>query len=86
LFDHAKKDYTTWEKFSAKFELESIQVSEMHSYYMTGFYNAKHIARIDFKKDRKMVSHLNSLFNIFCLDTLVRKGSNLILHKLLTIE
>jgi len=80
------KELSTWEKFFYKCELELIKISELHSWYMTANYFHQFIDRIDVACDRSLVSHLQRLLRIFCLDAITKLGDSLILNKHMTSE
>jgi len=67
-----------------KFEIDCMQVSELHTFFMIAYYFKRHIDKIGVHMCRQMVKHLNVLFTIFAIDTIIKKGSNLMTSKLLT--
>lgn len=48
LFSDPKyKEYSKWDKFNSKFQIDLIKVAEAHTYYITGLYFQKQVFKDD---------------------------------------
>ncbi len=45
--DPKYKDFSLWEKFNEKFQIDLIKMAQAHSYYMTGLYFLNGIAKLE---------------------------------------
>lgn len=72
--DPKYNDFSLWEKFYQKFQIDLVKMAVSHSYYMTGFYFYKGIEKLDISTDKVLVKHLHTLFRIYCLDTIIKDG------------
>jgi hypothetical protein len=88
LFSDPKyKDFSLWEKFNEKFQLDLIKMAQAHSYYMTALYFLNGIHGIE--KDgacKNLVKHMKGLFRIFCLNTITTQGAALAASQYLSPE
>lgn len=83
--DPKYKDFSLWEKFNEKFQIDLIKMSTSHSYYMTALFFLNGIN--DFEKSgacKNLIANLRTLFRIFALHTLTKHGAALAISNYLT--
>ena len=79
LFSDPKyKDFSDWEKFNEKFQIDLIKMSTAHSYDMTALFFLNGISDVEKANGcTNLVTHLKTLFRIFALHTLIYKSGAL---------
>ena len=74
LFSDPKyKDFSLWEKFNEKFQLDLVKMATSHSLYMTGLFFYDGIADLEKQGTCKnLVAHMKCLFRIYALHTILK--------------
>jgi hypothetical protein len=76
--DPQYKDFSLWEKFNQKFQIDLIKMSQCHAYYMTGLYFLNGINQFESQGTCKnLIKHMRVLFRIFCLHSVTTQGAAL---------
>lgn len=85
--DPKYKDFSLWEKFNEKFQLDLIKMAQAHSYYMTALYFLNGIDHAEKEGTCKnLIKHMRVLFKIFCLHSVTNQGAALALSQYLSPE
>lgn len=88
LFSDPKyKDFSLWEKFNEKFQIDLVKMAQAHSYYMTALYFLNGILALEKSgTDKNLIVHLKGLFRIFALNAITTQGAALAMSQYLSPE
>lgn len=75
--DPKYNEFNDWEKFYQKFQIELVQMAQMHSYFIAANCAIKGVGKLRVDIDSQIGTHLNTLIRIFCYNTLLTKAAPL---------